>query len=172
MVNLLAYVRCKHGSVLWDIYTSQNTLVIQLTEIFCFTSLCLVCTIFTSLLWTVTCVVAVKRQKDLQFGPWNMNVLQFNQKIIQYMCYFKWHWWVSWVKMHMMTFWFPVEGYINIPVCVAALGVSSQRVPKEEANRQRGVLHCGNQDRFGQGVRHGVPGERWADSHIWSYTLV
>lgn len=52
---------------------------------------------------------------------------------------------------------------INIPVRIAAMGLSSQRVPAEEANRQRSVLHCGNQDCFGQGVRHGVPGKRWVD---------
>lgn len=50
--------------------------------------------------------------------------------------------------------------YSNIPVCITAMGLSSQRVPAEEANWQRGVLHCGNQDRFGQGVRHGLLGER------------
>ena len=50
--------------------------------------------------------------------------------------------------------------HINIPVCIAAMGLSSQRVPAEEANRQRSVLHCGNQDHNGQGVWHGLPGKR------------
>lgn len=44
-------------------------------------------------------------------------------------------------------------------VCNVAMGFPSQRVPAEEANRQRSVLHSGIQE-YAQGIRHGLPGER------------
>lgn len=56
---------------------------------------------------------------------------------------------LSWLEM-LMTF--LISG--------AAMGLPNQRVPAEEAYRQRGVLHRGDQDDFRQGIRHGVPGKR------------
>lgn len=44
-------------------------------------------------------------------------------------------------------------------VCNVAMGLPSQRVPAEEANRQRSVLHSGIQE-YAQGIWHGLPGER------------
>lgn len=55
-----------------------------------------------------------------------------------------------------------MDVYANFCICVAAMGLPSQRVPAEEADRQRSVLHGGDQDRPGQGVRHGLPGERYS----------
>lgn len=45
------------------------------------------------------------------------------------------------------------------------MGIPSQRVPEEEANWQRSVLHRGNQDKLGPRVWHGVPGERYFQTH-------
>lgn len=86
-------------------------------------------------------------------------------------CFYDWWWLSSFFLLAIYLFCGrsvlnpPRNGYKYLTgmfwIFVLAMGIPSQRVPEEEANWQRSVLHRGNQDKLGPRVRHGVPGERY-----------
>ena len=47
-----------------------------------------------------------------------------------------------------------IQKYLVFP----AMGIPGQRVPAQKADRKRGVLQRGDQDRSGKRVWHGLPG--------------